>query len=65
MPSRDFDMKKFINDAFIVVETTALAWTRDDEGKEKKGFFYKEMTLFFLSDEIVTYFVSIINFKLI
>jgi hypothetical protein len=58
-------MKKSINDAFIVVETTALAWTRDDEEKEKKEFSYKMMNLFFLSDEIVTYFVSNINFKLI
>lgn len=65
MPPRDFDMKKSINDAFIVVETTALAWTRDDEEKEKKEFSYKMMNLFFLSDEIVTYFVSNINFKLI
>jgi hypothetical protein len=45
MPARGFDIDIFISDAIVAVEATALAWTRDDAGEEKKkSFSYKLIT---------------------
>jgi hypothetical protein len=51
MLSHEFDIKKFTNDAYVVIKTTTLKWTRDDDAEEKKEFFYKMMNFFFLCDE--------------
>jgi hypothetical protein len=48
---REFDIKKFTNDAYVVMKTMTLKWTRDDDAEKKKRFFYRMMNLFFFCDE--------------